>query len=335
MPVRPAVSVVIAAFADERWDDLVEAVGSVQCQTYPPLEVVVVIDHNAALLVRAGAGLTGVRVVPSSGVPGGVGRPEQRVGGLPGRGRGLPRRRRGGVARLAGAARRALRRPRRARRGWPGGRPLGPPPSRVVPPPVRLGGRRVLPRDADHGDARAQRLDRKHGRAPGGARGGRRLPGRLRQGRAKGAPRGHRPLPARDPRPAGRPVAVRPGGGRRPQGPGVPLDARVLRPPLLPGGAGQGRPLHARRHRSRDADRAVLRRHGPAPRCADRPDGVRAWRPGRPGPQRRHRGRLPDHGVRVRRGTRGVPQRRTRAGGRDGTTTDPGRPVRLRPAEPR
>ena len=73
MPVRPAVSVVIAAFADERWDDLVEAVESVRCQTCPPLEVVVVIDHNGRLLARARAGLTGVRVVPSTGVPGASG----------------------------------------------------------------------------------------------------------------------------------------------------------------------------------------------------------------------------------------------------------------------
>jgi len=75
VPVRPAVSVVIAAFADERWDDLVEAVRSVCAQTHPPLEVVVVVDHNRGLLARARAGLTDtrVRVVPSAGAPGASG----------------------------------------------------------------------------------------------------------------------------------------------------------------------------------------------------------------------------------------------------------------------
>ena len=75
MAVRPAVSVVVAAFADERWDDLVEAVESVRRQTHPPCEVLVVVDHNPGLLTRARAGLTGtgVRVVASTGVPGASG----------------------------------------------------------------------------------------------------------------------------------------------------------------------------------------------------------------------------------------------------------------------
>jgi hypothetical protein len=49
----PAVSVVIAAFADERWDQLCEPIESVRSQTAPALETVVVIDHNPALLARA------------------------------------------------------------------------------------------------------------------------------------------------------------------------------------------------------------------------------------------------------------------------------------------
>jgi len=67
--------VVVAAFADERWDDLVEAVESVRRQTHPPCEVLVVVDHNQGLLTRARAGLTGpgVRVVASTGVPGASG----------------------------------------------------------------------------------------------------------------------------------------------------------------------------------------------------------------------------------------------------------------------
>ncbi len=69
----PKISVVIAAFAMERWDDLREAVMSVQAQTIQVLETIVVIDHNAALLVRAERELQGVIVVPNAGSKGASG----------------------------------------------------------------------------------------------------------------------------------------------------------------------------------------------------------------------------------------------------------------------
>jgi glucosyl-dolichyl phosphate glucuronosyltransferase len=47
------VSVVIAAYAQDRWTCLREAVASVLAQTRPALEIVVVVDHNPALLARA------------------------------------------------------------------------------------------------------------------------------------------------------------------------------------------------------------------------------------------------------------------------------------------
>ena len=50
----PTVSVVIAAFATERWDDIREAVASVRAQSVPALETILVIDHNPVLLDRAG-----------------------------------------------------------------------------------------------------------------------------------------------------------------------------------------------------------------------------------------------------------------------------------------
>jgi glycosyltransferase involved in cell wall biosynthesis len=46
------VSVVICAYTVARWDDLVTAVESVQQQSASPREIVVVIDHNTALLER-------------------------------------------------------------------------------------------------------------------------------------------------------------------------------------------------------------------------------------------------------------------------------------------
>lgn len=46
-------SVVICAYTERRWEALIEAVESLERQTVPPREVIVVIDHNEALLQRA------------------------------------------------------------------------------------------------------------------------------------------------------------------------------------------------------------------------------------------------------------------------------------------
>jgi GT2 family glycosyltransferase len=71
----PTVSVVIAAFASERWASLRDSVASVRAQTRPPAETIVVIDHNQELLDRArrelqsGAGRDGsppVMVMPNT-----------------------------------------------------------------------------------------------------------------------------------------------------------------------------------------------------------------------------------------------------------------------------
>jgi glycosyltransferase involved in cell wall biosynthesis len=57
------VSVVICAYTAERWDDLVAAVDSLRVQTHLPLEVVVVVDYNTALLERVRARIDGVAAV--------------------------------------------------------------------------------------------------------------------------------------------------------------------------------------------------------------------------------------------------------------------------------
>lgn len=44
------VSVIICAYTEERWHDLVAAVESIQRQSVPPREIIVVIDHNPRLL---------------------------------------------------------------------------------------------------------------------------------------------------------------------------------------------------------------------------------------------------------------------------------------------
>lgn len=64
-----AVTVIICAYTERRWDDVVAAVGSVFDGETTPLEVILVIDHNADLLARAAerfADTPGVRVVANA-----------------------------------------------------------------------------------------------------------------------------------------------------------------------------------------------------------------------------------------------------------------------------
>ncbi len=46
------ISVIICAYTEKRWNDLVAAVDSVQQQTRSPREIIVVVDHNSDLLKR-------------------------------------------------------------------------------------------------------------------------------------------------------------------------------------------------------------------------------------------------------------------------------------------
>jgi GT2 family glycosyltransferase len=55
--------VVICAYTDQRWDDVLSAVRSVQEQSLPPAEIILVVDYNPALFERLRAELPGVRVV--------------------------------------------------------------------------------------------------------------------------------------------------------------------------------------------------------------------------------------------------------------------------------
>ena len=58
-----STSVVICAYTEKRWDDLVAAVTSVQQQTCLPDEIIVVVDHNPNLLERVRTQLTGVTAI--------------------------------------------------------------------------------------------------------------------------------------------------------------------------------------------------------------------------------------------------------------------------------
>lgn len=57
------VTVVICAYTMKRWDLLVKAVLSATAQTRPPTEVLLVVDHNDELLIRAAATFPDVHVL--------------------------------------------------------------------------------------------------------------------------------------------------------------------------------------------------------------------------------------------------------------------------------
>jgi GT2 family glycosyltransferase len=65
--VTPTVSVILCAYTEARWADICAAVDSVRGQTAPAAEIVLVVDHNPALLDRARQALRDVRCVPNTG----------------------------------------------------------------------------------------------------------------------------------------------------------------------------------------------------------------------------------------------------------------------------
>jgi len=60
------VSVIICAYTEERWHDLFAAVESLQQQSIPPREIIIVIDHNMRLLERVRAHIPGVIAIENS-----------------------------------------------------------------------------------------------------------------------------------------------------------------------------------------------------------------------------------------------------------------------------
>ena len=57
------IAVIICAYTDQRWEQLVAAIESVQAQTLPANEIVVVIDHNSILLDRVQTRFPTIKVV--------------------------------------------------------------------------------------------------------------------------------------------------------------------------------------------------------------------------------------------------------------------------------
>ncbi|MFU8851165.1 glycosyltransferase family 2 protein [Micromonospora sp. SL1-18] len=63
----PTVTVVVCVYTERRWPQIVRAVRSVLSQNVPAAQVVVVVDHNPALLERVLATFPELTVVPSTG----------------------------------------------------------------------------------------------------------------------------------------------------------------------------------------------------------------------------------------------------------------------------
>ena len=63
--IRPAISVVVCAFTEDRWEDICRVLGSLRAQTEAPGEVILVIDHCPPLLRRARLAFPEVTIVPN------------------------------------------------------------------------------------------------------------------------------------------------------------------------------------------------------------------------------------------------------------------------------
>ncbi len=61
------ISVIICSYTEKRWNELIAAVESAQRQTLPPEEIIVVVDRNPALLLRAREHIGGALVVENHG----------------------------------------------------------------------------------------------------------------------------------------------------------------------------------------------------------------------------------------------------------------------------
>ena len=65
-----SISIVMCAYTEDRWSDLVMAISSVKRQTVPVSEIILVIDHNQSLFERAQETFRDVYVIENHDAPG-------------------------------------------------------------------------------------------------------------------------------------------------------------------------------------------------------------------------------------------------------------------------
>lgn len=61
-----SITVLVCAYTEKRWDELVRSIQSIQDQTLKPAQIILVIDHNEKLYERARQQFTGVLVVQNT-----------------------------------------------------------------------------------------------------------------------------------------------------------------------------------------------------------------------------------------------------------------------------
>ena len=67
---QPLISVVVCTYTERRWSVLSEAISALRAQTLQPRQIVVIVDHEPALLERIAKELEGVVALPSAASPG-------------------------------------------------------------------------------------------------------------------------------------------------------------------------------------------------------------------------------------------------------------------------
>lgn len=66
----PSLSVIVCATAKQSWDSFTATLGSIQKQSVPATELIVVVDHNLPLLERAAAAYPHLKIIPNNDVRG-------------------------------------------------------------------------------------------------------------------------------------------------------------------------------------------------------------------------------------------------------------------------
>jgi len=64
------VTVVLCTYTEHRWDDIVGAIESLRAQTLPPVQIIIVVDHNAALRDRLAKHSPDLKIIDSIEKPG-------------------------------------------------------------------------------------------------------------------------------------------------------------------------------------------------------------------------------------------------------------------------